>query len=39
MITNDYIPTVKVIKIPVPQKKVKTRKRFSFLDEEVSDEQ
>ena len=39
MITNDYIPTIKVIKIPVPQKKVKTRKRFSFLDEEVSDEQ
>ena len=37
LITNDYIPTVKVIKIPVPQKKVKKRERFSFLDEEVSD--
>lgn len=38
MNTNDFIPVVREVKIPVPQKKVKKRPLFSFLDEEVSDE-
>jgi len=33
-IVNEYIPQVKEIVIPVPKKKVKKRKLFSFLDEE-----
>lgn len=34
MLDNNYIPTVKVVKIPLPHKKIKKRKRFAFLDEE-----
>ena len=30
-----YIPVVKEIVIPVPQRQVKKRKLFTFLDEEV----
>ena len=31
---NDYIPEVKEITIPIPQRKIKKRKLFTFLDEE-----
>lgn len=31
---KDYIPTVKEIIIPVPQRNIKKKNRFSFLDEE-----
>ena len=31
----EYVPTVKEIVIPVPQRQVKKRKVFSFLDEEI----
>ena len=34
IVINDYIPEVKEIIIPIPQRKVKKRKLFSFLDEE-----
>lgn len=34
-IVKDYIPTVKEIVIPIPQRKLKKRKLFTFLDEEV----
>ena len=34
VVINDYIPEVKEIIIPIPQRKVKKRKLFSFLDEE-----
>lgn len=34
VVVNDYIPTVKEIIIPVPQRQVKKRKLFTFLDEE-----
>ena len=33
-IVSEYIPTVKEIIIPIPQRKIKTRKMFTFLDEE-----
>ena len=36
-IVEEYIPTVKEIVIPVPQRKIKKRKLFTFLDEEVED--
>ena len=31
----EYVPVVKEIVIPVPQRQVKKRKVFSFLDEEI----
>ena len=31
---EDYLPKEQIIKIPVPQRKLKQRKLFSFLDEE-----
>ena len=34
---NRYIPQVKNIKIPVPEARMKKRKLFTFLDEEVED--
>jgi hypothetical protein len=34
VVVNDYVPTVKEIIIPVPQRQVKKRKLFTFLDEE-----
>lgn len=34
---DDYVPVEKVIHIPVPQKKLKKRKLFSFLDEELEE--
>lgn len=33
-ITENYKPLEKIVKIPIPQRKLKTRKLFSFLDEE-----
>lgn len=35
VVVNDYIPKVKEITIPVPQRQVKKRKLFTFLDEET----
>lgn len=35
VIVNEYIPVVKEIIIPIPQRQVKKRKLFTFLDEEV----
>lgn len=32
---TDYIPVVREIRIPIPQRNVEKRKLFSFLDEEV----
>lgn len=39
-VIEDYIPKDKVIKIPVPERKIRKRKLFSFLDndEEVDNE-
>ena len=34
-IIQEYVPKVKEIVIPIPQRQVKKRKLFSFLDEEV----
>ena len=34
---DDYVPVEKIIHIPVPQKKLKKRKLFSFLDEELEE--
>lgn len=34
-IVEEYIPTVKEIVIPVPQRQIKKRKLFTFLDEEM----
>lgn len=34
VVVNDYVPIVKEIIIPVPQRQVKKRKLFTFLDEE-----
>ena len=34
-VVQQYVPVVKEIVIPRPQRKVKTRKLFSFLDEEM----
>lgn len=34
VIVNEYIPKVKEITIPIPQRKIKKRKLFAFLDEE-----
>ena len=34
---EEYIPKVRVIKIPIPQKKDRRKKLFTFLDEEVSE--
>lgn len=31
----EYVPIIREIKIPIPQRKIKKRKLFSFLDEEV----
>lgn len=36
-VIQEYVPKVKEIVIPVPQRKVKKRKMFSFLDEEIKD--
>lgn len=33
-VVDEYVPTVKEIIIPVPQRQVKKRKLFTFLDEE-----
>ena len=33
-LVEEYVPQEKVITIPVPQRKIKKRKLFSFLDEE-----
>ena len=33
-LVKDYVPQEKVIRIPVPQRNIKKRKLFSFLDEE-----
>lgn len=34
---EDYIPKVRTVRIPIPQKKERKRKLFTFLDEEVSE--
>ena len=34
-IIEEYVPIIKEIKIPVPQRKIKKRNLFSFLDKEV----
>ena len=34
-VIEEYIPTVKEIIIPPPQRKIKKRKLFTFLDEEI----
>ena len=34
-VVEEYIPTVKEIIIPPPQRKIKKRKLFTFLDEEI----
>ena len=34
-VIKEYVPKVKEIVIPVPQRKAKKRKMFSFLDEEI----
>ena len=34
-VVHEYVPVVKEIIIPVPQRQVKKRKLFTFLDEEV----
>ena len=36
-IIANYVPTVEEIKIPVPQRQIKNKKRFTFLDEEEND--
>ena len=33
-LVEEYVPQEKIIRIPVPQRKIKKRKLFSFLDEE-----
>ena len=35
---EDFVIPVREVHIPVPQRKVKQRKLFTFLDEEVEDE-
>jgi hypothetical protein len=35
-VLHDYVPQVKEIRIPRPQRKVKKRELFTFLDEEVN---
>lgn len=32
---HEYVPTVREVRIPVPQRNVRKRKLFAFLDEEV----
>lgn len=34
-VIQEYVPKVKEIVIPIPQRQIKKRKLFSFLDEEV----
>lgn len=34
-IIEEYVPIIKEVKIPVPQRKIKKRNLFSFLDKEV----
>jgi hypothetical protein len=34
---EEFVPKTVEVKIPIPQRKVKKRKLFSFLDEEVID--
>ena len=34
-VLHDYVPQVKEIRIPRPQRKIKKRELFTFLDEEV----
>ena len=34
IVVNNYVPTVKEIVIPIPQRQIKKRQLFTFLDEE-----
>ena len=34
-IIEEYVPIIKEVRIPVPQRKIKKRNLFSFLDKEV----
>ena len=33
-VVQEYVPVVKEIVIPIPERKIKKRKLFAFLDEE-----